>query len=318
MATVKGAWRFNETPTMSSDLSQGVNFTTSNNYKFARIIYTFGHMEYVTSRNTYHWAYSPYVWEDPWFRFINFGETEQTVSDTFYNWLTANAIPLSDEYITFVNNTSDTLYVVMYEYRELEEYNGVLFYDLVPNVAITIHKNANFPVNVFRAHKGSYGSDITLIPSINGVYVEGKEDFATAHAEPMSIPSGTTILFDENSAEAELNRRWGIVVSAVETSKTLITYNGATVEMAEGQKATLICAGKKMKTDVVITPAFAVDFTYGDIKNTAEMGDTATLKCAGKKMATDVVIISTPISSNFVLADGSVLITSDGKIFEVK
>lgn len=318
MATVKGAWRFNETPTMSSDMGQEVNFTTSNNYKFARIVYTFGHMEYVTSRNTYHWAYTPYRWQDPWFRFINFGETEQPVSDTFYNWLTANAIPLSDEYITFVNNTSDTLYVVMYEYRELEEYNRVIDDNLEPNTTITIHTNANFPVSVFRAHKGAYGSDITLTPTINGVYVEGKEDFATAYAEPMSIPSGTTISYDDNSAEVGVTSRWGIIVSAVETVKTLITYNGATVEMAEGQTATLICAGKKMKTDVVIIPAFSVDFTYGDIKNTAEPGDTATLKCAGKKMATDVVIISTPISSNFVLADGSVLITSDGKIFEVK
>ena len=129
-----------------------------------------------------------------------------------------------------------------------------------------------------------------------------------------------TDMFDNTggtfSGTPEINKTY--YIGAGKSLKTLITYNGTTVEMADGQTATLICAGKKMKTDVVIIPAFAVDFTYGDIKNTAEPGDTATLKCAGKKMATDVVIISTPISSNFVLADGSVLITSDGKIFEVK
>jgi hypothetical protein len=146
---------------------------------------------------------------------------------------------------------------------------------------------------------------------------------------PYRIPlSGTattalnalTDMFDNTggtfSGTPEINKTY--YIGAGKSLKTLIAYNGATVEMAEGQTATLICAGKKMKTDVVIIPAFSVDFTYGDMKNTAEPGDTATLKCAGKKMATDVVIISTPISSNFVLADGSVLITSDGKIFEVK
>lgn len=65
-----------------------------------------------------------------------------------------------------------------------------------------------------------------------------------------------------------------------EAPKTLVTYNGETIaSLEDGQTVTLVCAGKKMRADVVIT---------------------------------------SEITTNFILADGSMLITSDGLIFETQ
>lgn len=98
---------------------------------------------------------------------------------------------------------------------------------------------------------------------------------------------------------------------------TLITYDGVTVEMDGDLPATLECEGKKARTDIVIIPAFPIKIAYGGIVHTADEGTPATLVCSGKKMRADVVITA-EITTNFFLADGSMLITSDGQIFETQ
>ena len=102
-----------------------------------------------------------------------------------------------------------------------------------------------------------------------------------------------------------------------ECEYTLITYDGVTVEMDGELPATLECEGKKARTDIVITPAFPIKIAYGGIVHTADEGTPATLVCSGKKMRADVVITA-EITTNFILADGSMLITSDGQIFETQ
>lgn len=102
-----------------------------------------------------------------------------------------------------------------------------------------------------------------------------------------------------------------------ESEYTLITYDGVTVEMDGELPATLECEGKKARTDIVIIPAFPVKIAYGNIVHTADEGAPATLVCSGKKMRADVVITS-DITTNFILADGSMLVTSDGQIFETQ
>ena len=102
-----------------------------------------------------------------------------------------------------------------------------------------------------------------------------------------------------------------------ESEYTLITYDGVTVEMDGELPATLECEGKKARTDIVVIPAFPVKIAYGNIVHTADEGTPATLVCSGKKMRADVVITS-DITTNFILADGSMLITSDGQIFETQ
>lgn len=210
MSAIKGAWRFIETPEFSSGVEQTVSFTTSNGDEFGRIAFSTSYMEFVSLSNESHHAYHSYLWDNPWYRFIDFGEDEQTVSDDFYNWFIGNAVQLSSEYVTIANETADTIYIVMYEYRGLEDYNRVFADNLETNTSIKIHNNESYSVNVFRAHKGTNGSDTILTPLINGEYVDGKDSYSAAYAEPIAISSGTAIAFDENSLEVGADYRWGI------------------------------------------------------------------------------------------------------------
>ena len=80
-----------------------------------------------------------------------------------------------------------------------------------------------------------------------------------------------------------------------EPQKTSISYNGETTEMTEGQTATLACANKKAKVNIVIAFGSAGAITYNGSTTEVEAGKTATLQCAGKKMTSDVLItVPTP------------------------
>ena len=96
MATVKGVWVWNDVPAESTNyIEEMVDFTTGNGTKW------FGFMigqssyyiiaYYMYGGTNYEGAYTYGQWNYESYRTIDFGETEKTVSDTFYSYLTANA-----------------------------------------------------------------------------------------------------------------------------------------------------------------------------------------------------------------------------------
>lgn len=103
MATLKGIWVFNDNPSLSfSSRYFDVNFT-SNNSSYTQIGFdedsaTYGVISlYYNSQEAY--TYGSYMdgWINAAYKTVDFGTTEQTVDDTFYTWLTANATQQASE-----------------------------------------------------------------------------------------------------------------------------------------------------------------------------------------------------------------------------
>ena len=106
MATVKGVWTFNETLTKpASEIIEYVNYTYNHpddksSWAGFRIYGDYPElvMCYNTSGTNGRCPYgTPNGWSNGYPRNIDFGETEQTVSDNFYTWLIANAEPEQPE-----------------------------------------------------------------------------------------------------------------------------------------------------------------------------------------------------------------------------
>lgn len=103
MATLKGIWVFNDEPFLSSSSTYfDVNFT-SNNSSYNQIGFdedsaSYGVISlYYNSQEAY--TYGSYMngWINEAYKTVDFGTTEQTVDDTFYTWLTANATQQATE-----------------------------------------------------------------------------------------------------------------------------------------------------------------------------------------------------------------------------
>lgn len=101
MATVKGVWVFNDTLSFpAATIRQDVYFTTDPNSGAAysdwtRIrVYTtmLDYERYLGGGGTAQTVYRDGKWKNAVQR-VDFGEKELTVSDTFYEWFTANAKP---------------------------------------------------------------------------------------------------------------------------------------------------------------------------------------------------------------------------------
>ena len=80
-----------------------------------------------------------------------------------------------------------------------------------------------------------------------------------------------------------------IIEGGIWEGDTQITYNETTTAITDGQKATLKCENKKMKTDVVINGI--CNIIYNDVITEISAGGIATLKCEYYKMASDVVVL---------------------------
>ncbi len=105
MATIKGIWVLNENPAGEDFGSHNVNFT-SNSKTFTSISYGANpdYMDgaalvYANDSETvyaYDFEYTS-AWSNEAYKTVDFGSTEQTVDDTFYTWLTANATQQATE-----------------------------------------------------------------------------------------------------------------------------------------------------------------------------------------------------------------------------
>lgn len=96
MATLKGKWLFNETLTFGNPYMHiTIDFTFGDIVGYGIIVRTDNivQFEYYKSNggNACYSYYQNGSWYNDNSRKINFGEVEQSVSDDFYNWFTANA-----------------------------------------------------------------------------------------------------------------------------------------------------------------------------------------------------------------------------------
>lgn len=123
--------------------------------------------------------------------------------------------------------------------------------------------------------------------------IYGAEDVSnTVYENAWSTEFGEgvrTVSFTEEQEVSAEFYEW--FMSNAEPVMASIQYNGQTIAyLVAGQKATLLCAGKKALTDIVVEFETDGNILYNSIQTDAAAGKTATLKCAGEKMLTDVVV----------------------------
>lgn len=125
MATIKGKWLFNEMPSLPNDgISQFITFDLVNaaeetvtaykivvGNKFGVVSVAFSYYEDGSSPTLVYYATNG--WTDQTYRTIDFGTTEQEVSDEFYTWFTTNATQIEETpiatTITYNDSTLTTL-----------------------------------------------------------------------------------------------------------------------------------------------------------------------------------------------------------------
>ena len=93
---IKGKWVFNDTISFPETLHQTVKFTSNsvgwNDMAKSLSSDDLGYFyDYDDEMALYNWVYKNGTWNDNSYQTVDFGSTEQTVSDAFYTWCTANA-----------------------------------------------------------------------------------------------------------------------------------------------------------------------------------------------------------------------------------
>lgn len=96
MTTVKGVWVFNDLLTFPVTVTQNNISVTSNGEQIIGIQVTSNSLNYYMTADSVT-AYGRDTWANEAYKTVDFGETEQEVSDEFYTWLTTNATSQSAE-----------------------------------------------------------------------------------------------------------------------------------------------------------------------------------------------------------------------------
>ena len=117
MATVKGVWVFNETITkipVSENVNFSVTFSDGHIINYDRMFISGNDLGYKQAGQSavtcaYYHSISPNRWTNEIWRTVDFGTTEQTVTDAFYTWLTTNAVQQGSDPS---EPTTDILYTV--------------------------------------------------------------------------------------------------------------------------------------------------------------------------------------------------------------
>lgn len=106
---------------------------------------------------------------------------------------------------------------------------------------------------------------------------------------------------------------------------TTVTYNNEVIaSIPDGNRAILPIANKQMSSNIIISiPAsqnVKVSINYNEaIVGSYDSGNRIILPVKDKQMSTNlIIIVEASLTSNFLLSDGSVLLTSDGEIFNAK
>ena len=98
MVTIKGVWVFNDTLAVSEAIEQNITFQSNgDSFNTFEIVTARGGRVFYNNITAYDNGAGGWVVDDIAYQTVDFGTTEQTVSDTFYTWLTANATQQADE-----------------------------------------------------------------------------------------------------------------------------------------------------------------------------------------------------------------------------
>ena len=143
MATIKGKWLFNESPTIETTLSQEVNFTSDGKTYYKIVCKPHNDIDnipciryYRENLINYDDAFDWDTWTDGK-QTVDFGDTEQEVSDEFYTWLTANATQVQEE-------TKPTEYTLRIDGIEVTDYENII----VNGVSYKCKKGASIPTDL--------------------------------------------------------------------------------------------------------------------------------------------------------------------------
>ena len=118
MATIKGKWVFNDAITLRGPLHKEiVNFISYGDVNYTGFEEEVITLIYSADVGLDYVYFSDTGWEDEAFRTVDFGETEQTVSDEFYTWFTANAVQEQTEPETPAESEPEPTDTVTIEYN---------------------------------------------------------------------------------------------------------------------------------------------------------------------------------------------------------
>ena len=140
------------------------------------------------------------------------------------------------------------------------------FVEEVPILNAYVYAKANFKVNgipYIEIYIVSVDSTMVMVfdknDNVYAIYLEGAGWFAPIHTDEMSPvfqpnPHMRVIDFGEEEQEVSDDFFAALNQCAVRVYPTNIEYNGNTIAtIADGESVALRCAGKTMKTDIVVT-----------------------------------------------------------------
>jgi hypothetical protein len=227
MATIKGKWVFNETVPVNVGLTQNVNFTSNGN-SFTKM--SIDSDNYILQyNNTY--AYEMGDWFPDAYRYVDFGETEQTVIDTFLTWITANATQQADP--TPINAVTI-------------EYNNTVIATLAKGVATLPCEDKVMHTDV-----------VITVPKMSGEVISEWDGSYTVSGGTISF----TITYNNGTIEtyeAENGMTWGEWVESSYNTGGFVDYNGE-INVGGG----FVYAGGRVKASDIIQADYAYEFHIG-------------------------------------------------------
>lgn len=280
MATISGLWYMNSTLSL-------INLTETVNYDF--VLEANGSPSYLqhdtigltssklnAKQGSYTWTpYKSGAWTLETYRAIYFGKEPQTVTDTFYNWMLANAVHYEEVPISGVwvfNSSIEHSYV-------FAEVNFTDNND-VNRLGFTTYNDSSG-----RYMLAYYGSSWSLAYSQSSGW---KGDaFKT-------IDFGDTVQYVNSNFYDWLTAN--ATQQQPQVGGTTVIYNGSTIaSLFIGDSVTLNCAGKKAKSDITVKFEQAGKILYNGKSiyfDSGGLGQTVILSCSGKKFTGDIEIYS--------------------------
>lgn len=273
MATIKGEWLFNETISRIPNEITGINFKYLGSTRdgtgmkvLEKSSGAFGLSPYLayyrkdTSAWTEAYSYGSNIWwtgyEVP-LRTIVF-ETEQTVSDEFYEWFTTNAVSLPT--ITDLTGTTwkfgsklsaDTTKSFLYNV----DWTYVITYDEIETGSNSVFGGAYIPSDYYFPVESITERDMATNKTLYYAYVTSIDVKAYASSHYPNFQSFTVTFTggaDVNNTDLITWIRMNARLVEEPTTTTTITYGGETIATLEaGQTATIKAAEYEFDHDLV-------------------------------------------------------------------
>lgn len=208
---IKGKWRFNEVLVNNTsnnnrnDIRQAVNFE-SNGRSFESVVLEFG--DYINGFASMSWrltfgvGYNPmYMTDGGWtytglggaiidrtaYRDVDFGETEQLVSEEFYAWFTENAVQIT----TDLTDLTGTIWYVPKGWKAAERYGYFSLRGYVSTDVLSDTISYNFEFGIGFEGEISESSDQIYIIHAGGAVDDYSIETATSFI--LSITGGTDV-----------------------------------------------------------------------------------------------------------------------------